>query len=219
MHYELELTLWSVGALALIEWIRFPARFDVWTSFTCVAWFLLGVLTTVPSAVVQAPVFSWCVSHHVVGWLAAWPLLAVFDDFSMYCSHRLSHRWRPWWFAHRPHHSSTTFNYLVALRASPLEAVFLLPFLCVPLLLGCSIKALAVERFVSICLQHLMHTRVRWNVPRCVSAVLVTPEFHELHHGSNRIYWDCNYGAVLSVWDHWFGTAVERTEIPVYGVA
>jgi sterol desaturase/sphingolipid hydroxylase (fatty acid hydroxylase superfamily) len=47
---------------------------------------------------------------------------------------------------------------------------------------------------------------------------LVTPSVHRVHHGRNLPYLDRNYGEVLLVWDHLFGTHQPEHEAPDYGV-
>ena len=44
------------------------------------------------------------------------------------------------------------------------------------------------------------------------------PDVHRVHHGKNEIYIDKNYAEVFSVWDRLFGTYVEYTEQPHYGI-
>ena len=46
----------------------------------------------------------------------------------------------------------------------------------------------------------------------------MTPSQHRVHHGSDTIYLDKNYGAVLSIWDRMFGTYQEEVHQPTYGL-
>ena len=48
--------------------------------------------------------------------------------------------------------------------------------------------------------------------------LFATPSNHRVHHGSNDIYLDKNYGEVLMIWDHLFGTYQREEEEPTYGV-
>ena len=48
--------------------------------------------------------------------------------------------------------------------------------------------------------------------------VMVTPSHHRVHHAKNPIYLDKNMGMVLIIWDRIFGTFVEETEKPVFGL-
>ena len=46
----------------------------------------------------------------------------------------------------------------------------------------------------------------------------MTPSQHRVHHGSDEIYLDKNFGAVFSIWDRWFGTHQEEQHRPNYGL-
>jgi sterol desaturase/sphingolipid hydroxylase (fatty acid hydroxylase superfamily) len=50
--------------------------------------------------------------------------------------------------------------------------------------------------------------------------VINTPSAHRVHHASNPEYIDKNYGGVLLIWDHLFGTyQAERDDIAIcYGL-
>jgi sterol desaturase/sphingolipid hydroxylase (fatty acid hydroxylase superfamily) len=48
--------------------------------------------------------------------------------------------------------------------------------------------------------------------------VLNTPSHHRVHHGVNNPYLDKNYAGVLIIWDRFFGSFVEETETPRYGI-
>ena len=39
-----------------------------------------------------------------------------------------------------------------------------------------------------------------------------------MHHGVNDIYLDKNYAGALIVWDRMFGTFIDETEEPRYGI-
>ena len=45
-----------------------------------------------------------------------------------------------------------------------------------------------------------------------------TPSHHRVHHGRNPRYIDRNHAGSLLIWDRMFGTFVEETDEPVYGV-
>jgi hypothetical protein len=48
--------------------------------------------------------------------------------------------------------------------------------------------------------------------------VLVTPSHHRVHHASNEIYLDKNYGDMFIIWDKLFGTFAKETEPAAYGL-
>jgi alkylglycerol monooxygenase len=48
--------------------------------------------------------------------------------------------------------------------------------------------------------------------------VFNTPSHHRVHHGVNDMYLDKNYAGALIIWDRLFGSFVEETEPPRYGI-
>ena len=42
--------------------------------------------------------------------------------------------------------------------------------------------------------------------------LIVTPDMHRIHHSSDRIEHDTNFGFALSIWDHIFQTYKSRPE-------
>jgi hypothetical protein len=63
----------------------------------------------------------------------------------------------------------------------------------------------------------LQHTsligRLGW-----LDRVLMTPSNHRVHHASNRLYLDRNFGGSTVIWDHVFGTYQAETETPRFGL-
>jgi sterol desaturase/sphingolipid hydroxylase (fatty acid hydroxylase superfamily) len=72
---------------------------------------------------------------------------------------------------------------------------------------------------VSLTYQFFVHTEL---VPRIgwLEWIVNTPSAHRVHHASNPEYLDKNYGGVLLIWDHLFGSyRAERPDIPIrYGL-
>jgi sterol desaturase/sphingolipid hydroxylase (fatty acid hydroxylase superfamily) len=62
------------------------------------------------------------------------------------------------------------------------------------------------------------HSRIKWRFGP-LSRILVTPRFHSFHHSADPRHYNKNFGALLSIWDHIFGTAVDAPEQPAeYGL-
>ena len=55
-------------------------------------------------------------------------------------------------------------------------------------------------------------------LPRPFEYVLNTPSHHRVHHGSNDVYLDKNYGGILIIWDRMFGTFIDEGERVRYGL-
>jgi sterol desaturase/sphingolipid hydroxylase (fatty acid hydroxylase superfamily) len=153
-----------------------------------------------------------------------WPsLIALFilTDLAFYAEHRCSHRIRLMWASHSVHHSTERMVAAAAFRLSwtpILSGVFLfyLPIVWIgydPVwVFGMASAGLTYQFFV--------HTEL---VPRIgwLEWVINTPSAHRVHHASNPEYIDKNFGGVLLIWDHLFGTyQAELPKVKIrYGLA
>jgi sterol desaturase/sphingolipid hydroxylase (fatty acid hydroxylase superfamily) len=165
-------------------------------------------------AVVHVVIGGWHVGQHGLAW--EWILLVIAEDLCFYAFHRASHRVRILWASHVTHHSSRAFNFSVAFRQTwvPfLGVVFWLP-LC---LVGFDPLMIMTVQVISLFYQDLLHTQL---VPRLgpLEWIFNTPSHHAVHHGSNRVYLDKNYGGVLIIWDRLFGTLARRSEPIRFGL-
>jgi sterol desaturase/sphingolipid hydroxylase (fatty acid hydroxylase superfamily) len=138
-----------------------------------------------------------------------WPsLIALFllTDLAFYVEHRCSHRIRLLWASHSVHHSTERMVVSAAFRLSwtpILSGVFLfyLPIVWIgfdPVWVFGMVSA-------SLTYQFFVHTelvkRIGW-----LEWIINTPSAHRVHHASNSEYIDKNFGGVLMIWDHLFGT-------------
>ncbi|WP_067692481.1 sterol desaturase family protein [Nocardia jejuensis] len=147
----------------------------------------------------------------------SWLLLMVVVDFAWYCNHLFSHRVRLGWAAHQAHHSSEYFNFGTALRQkwNPWsEAIFWAPL---PLL-GFAPWTIYVAFMVNLIYQFFTHTETIGKLPRPIEYTFNTPSHHRVHHGSDTLYLDKNYGGILIIWDRMFGTFQQELHRPTYGL-
>ncbi|TCJ24124.1 sterol desaturase family protein [Nocardioides jejuensis] len=154
--------------------------------------------------------------HIPVTWWS-WAALLLITDFTWYCNHRFSHVVRIGWAAHQAHHSSEYFNFGTALRQkwNPWsEAIFWLPL---PLL-GFEPWMIYVVFGGNLVYQFFSHTERIGRLWAPVEYVFNTPSHHRVHHGSDDIYLDRNYGGILIVWDRLFGTFQPEIFTPRYGL-
>jgi len=87
----------------------------------------------------------------------------------------------------------------------------------VPLaVLGMPIEMLLPLFLVGNVYQFLQHTELVGRLG-VVDRMLMTPSNHRVHHGRNALYLDRNYGNILLLWDHVFGTWQPETEPVAYG--
>ncbi|HUB96960.1 MAG TPA: sterol desaturase family protein [Stellaceae bacterium] len=153
-----------------------------------------------------------------------WPaLVALFflADLAFYVEHRCSHRVRLLWASHSVHHSTERMVCSAAFRLAwtpILSGVFLfyLPIVWI----GFDPAWVFGMASASLTYQFFVHTelvgRIGW-----LDWIINTPSAHRVHHASNREYIDKNFGGVLMIWDHLFGTyQAERPDIAIrYGLS
>jgi sterol desaturase/sphingolipid hydroxylase (fatty acid hydroxylase superfamily) len=146
-----------------------------------------------------------------------WVLLFFADDVSYYWFHRVSHESRVFWASHVVHHSSEHYNLSTALRQTWVPMTYFPFWLWMPLV-GFPVWMVLLAQSWSLIYQFWIHTERVRRLPRPLEAVLNTPSHHRVHHGSNEVYLDKNYGGILIVWDRLFGTFEPEGERVRYGL-
>jgi sterol desaturase/sphingolipid hydroxylase (fatty acid hydroxylase superfamily) len=146
-----------------------------------------------------------------------WVLLFFGDDLAYYWFHRVSHESRVFWASHVVHHSSEHYNLSTALRQTWVPVTYLPFWLPLPLL-GFPPWMVLLAQSWSLIYQFGLHTERVGRLPRPLEAVLNTPSHHRVHHGSNEVYLDRNYGGILIVWDRLFGSFEPEGERVRYGL-
>jgi sterol desaturase/sphingolipid hydroxylase (fatty acid hydroxylase superfamily) len=137
-------------------------------------------------------------------------------DFVYYWYHRFSHRIKFLWAFHLIHHSSLFMNLTVAYRLNWLNAL-ITPLVLAPLvLLGFPLEYVILSFAFNLLYQFFLHTEAVGKLG-ILEGILSTPSAHRVHHASNKIYLDKNFGGVLIIWDRLFGTYTQEQEKPVYG--
>ena len=78
-------------------------------------------------------------------------------------------------------------------------------------------KRQAIAGAVSTLYGLLTHTK--WvNKLGILEYIFITPSHHRVHHGSNKVYIDKNYGNLLIIWDKLFRTYAAEKEEVTYGI-
>jgi sterol desaturase/sphingolipid hydroxylase (fatty acid hydroxylase superfamily) len=211
-----------IAVLALMLWLesrwprrdaplrrsRWPANFGL----GAVNALLLRLLPLLAVGVaMQAQLAGWGLFNQlhlppVIAVLMAWLLL----DCAIYWQHRALHTpllWR----LHRPHHADTAFDASTALRFHPLEILLSMLYkMGVVLALGAPVAAVILFEIALNAAALFNHANFDLPGDRWLRRILVTPDFHRVHHSSHRHEIDSNYGNVLSVWDYLFGSYVAQ---------
>lgn len=130
-----------------------------------------------------------------------------------YVEHRLLHA-IPWlWRMHAVHHSDTEFDVTTTYRSHPLEMVFVsVVSLPVILLLGPPVAVVVLYQVARVTVNIFAHSNIYIpeSVERWLRYVVVTPDFHRLHHLPDQRYTDSNFSTLLPWFDYLFGTATRK---------
>jgi sterol desaturase/sphingolipid hydroxylase (fatty acid hydroxylase superfamily) len=145
-----------------------------------------------------------------------WILLA---DFCSYWVHRLQHASRFVWAFHSTHHAQEQLNFATTTRFHPVDHFISDTLKFVPqMTLGASPMSWLPLYLLMEFVLNAQHSRIKWRLG-AVSRVFVTPWFHSFHHSTDPRHYNKNFGGLLSIWDHIFGTAVDAPEQPTeYGL-
>lgn len=135
-------------------------------------------------------------------------------DALAYAQHRLLHRFDLLWRFHAVHHSDPEVDVTTTFRHHPVEAIFNGALVGgVVLLIGFSPAEIAAYTWVSFVVELVAHANLA--LPSWFGAILgrliVTPEFHHLHHSRLKAEANANFGQAFSIWDTLFGTARARS--------
>lgn len=190
---------------------------EMWASFSV---YLVAQLTEKAGTAVFVGVFLYAAEFipwqlPINGWTMAAAIILV--DFLYYWEHRMEHEVRLLWSYHSIHHSSPIYNYTTALRVSFIDSFTTWIFFVPAILIGFNPFMVFLAIGLMLVYQFWLHTeligKMGW-----YEKVFMTPSQHRVHHGSDEIYLDKNYGAIFSIWDRMFGTYQEELHKPTYGL-
>jgi sterol desaturase/sphingolipid hydroxylase (fatty acid hydroxylase superfamily) len=148
------------------------------------------------------------------------PIYLLAGEFAFYWFHRVSHRVRLFWADHSIHHSATVFDFTVNLRFVPFQIFYRLLLWTPLVLLGFHPVILVLFAITVPSWQTFCHTTRIGRFPSWFEWLFVTPCNHGVHHACNPLYIDKNYGGLLMIWDHAFGSyqRLEDDVPPIFGI-
>ena len=134
---------------------------------------------------------------------AAIYLLAM--DLAEYAFHRAQHAIPALWAMHSLHHSDPHFDSTTSARHFWAEPVIksLTVWLAVGVLFKVSPAIVAIYAAATY-YNVLIHSNTRLDLGR-FNWVVNTPAYHRLHHSALPEHWDCNFAALLPIYDVIFG--------------
>lgn len=143
----------------------------------------------------------------------------ICTDFIAYWQHRWMHANRFLWTLHGIHHSQTNLTFLTARRFHFVDSIFdNLVWFGPAIILGIPARVSIPVALVQQVYSTLQHSDIDLGWGRA-EWVFISPRYHSVHHSVDARDHDKNFGALLAIWDHLFGTAVHvETNRRVYGI-
>ncbi len=217
------------GCLLLIEWLLSSkmkwSNYDWKETLTSIACKYMRMGAVSLYAVWFGPLFAWCYQNRIYthNLSEAWEfaLTFVLSEFIYYTYHRFCHEYPLGWASHATHHTITKMNITASGRVEITTPFSLFYFTVAPLfMLGVNPWILGAHSAGLLVYQQFIHTEL---IPKIkfLDAFLNTPSNHRVHHGTQSIYLNKNYGGITIVFDRLFGTyqAELESEKPIYGLA
>jgi sterol desaturase/sphingolipid hydroxylase (fatty acid hydroxylase superfamily) len=233
---EVYLTSWFWGftlSILLVEWVRpgVPTQRvfsrGLAQDFVWFNWDILLRVAALPGYVgLLHLLFNSIMDDFTIAALVPWPLpvkivaAIVIFDFLQWCNHWLRHKVRLFWHFHSIHHSQRELNTFTDLRIHSVEYFIAETLAFIPMLtLG--IPALAVMGVGGFRMWYarFVHANIGTNFGP-LKHLIVTPQYHRVHHSIEPVHQDKNFGILFTVWDRMFGTMNRNyDEYPATGVA
>ncbi len=161
---------------------------------------LIGVIA---QSVYDARIFT--IPASLQNWDSLIPLFFL-TELAFYCEHLCAHKIRFLWASHSVHHSTECMNVAAAFRLAWTPVLSGIVFFYLPIIwIGYEPKVVFGMVSASLVYQFFLHTEVVRRIG-AIEWLINTPSAHRVHHASNPEYLDKNFGGVLMIWDHLFGT-------------
>jgi len=142
-------------------------------------------------------------------------------DLIYYWMHRIEHKTPFLWAYHKFHHSATEMNVITTRRVHPFEADILLSiFFAFPFaLLGVPFSSYLIVRILMKLHDGIVHSGLDWNWGWFGKYILLSPNYHAIHHSQAPEHQDKNFANHFPIIDHMFGTyCSEKVDKIKFGV-
>ena len=147
----------------------------------------------------------------------------IIFDLIIYWQHRLFHIIPFFWRFHSVHHADKDYDVTTGFRFHPIEIILsmIIKFASI-LLLGASPLIVVIFEIILNALAMFNHSNIRLgtNLDNILRKIIVTPDFHRVHHSVRADEHHKNYGFNLAIWDYLFqsykaNTTVNQTDMPI----
>jgi sterol desaturase/sphingolipid hydroxylase (fatty acid hydroxylase superfamily) len=174
-------------------------------NFTLVLWLVSGLgRLPIPNGIGEGSTLLSSV-HPAL----AFVVVLVVIEAVVYATHRLFHAVPFLWRFHAVHHLDTEVDVTTSHRHHTVEIVIVtLLFIPIVALLGAPLIVVALVALLRLAVALFSHSNISLPEPvdRVLRWVLITPDFHRLHHSAETRHTNSNFGAVLPWFDYLFGT-------------
>lgn len=139
--------------------------------------------------------------------IAAVMLSIILLDCAIYWQHRLMHKFPLLWRMHRVHHADPEFDVTTGLRFHPFEiAISMIYKTLIIALLGAPVLAVLIFELLLNAGSMFNHGNINLTakIDTALRRIIVTPDMHRIHHSTDAIESNRNFGFALSWWDHLF---------------
>ncbi len=136
-------------------------------------------------------------------------LAVVLLDMAIYVQHVAAHKIPVLWRLHQVHHADPDIDLTTGARFHPLEIAFSMLYkMAMVIVLGAHPVAVILFEIILSSAAMFNHANVALpeRLDRLLRLIIVTPDFHRVHHSVIHRETDSNYGFNLSIWDHLFHT-------------
>ena len=180
------------------------------TSFLLSMWFLLPLVFFLQDMQLLS-LSNWKVPHYL-----SFAISILILDFATYLNHLLHHKVPILWRLHRLHHIDRRVDSLTTFLHHPFE--LLTTFLNIVIFAVIfDIPLIALLTYGLISSVHSAFTHFNWLIPdkwnKYIKFLIVTPNFHRVHHSINMTEGNSNFSTVFPVWDYLFRTVIIKKNI------
>lgn len=133
-------------------------------------------------------------------------------DLGSYTIHHFQHKVPFMWLAHRVHHSELSLNVTSTFRFHPLDIIYSNGLQLITILVFGISQATYIIYFTVLLpifiAEHSNITLPKW-LDNILSLVIVTPNWHKVHHSNHQPETDSHYADMFALWDRVFGSGQE----------
>lgn len=138
--------------------------------------------------------------------LALLPLALFMAEFPLHGYHYTEHQNRYLWPGHEIHHSIEQMNTFRTARNHPMGVLKVFPMAALLMFMGFPPEVITMVFGFTAYNGFTQHANIDYDNPKWFDKIIATHVAHRIHHDTNRINSDSNFGVNLLTADHIWGT-------------